>query len=467
MPPSSTQYTLVGFSAELDWKPLRFVEPLPPNRICSACGLVPKRIAFLPCMHVMCESCYEQCAQGDLPACPMDGYEYQDEEVEWREFPSGELLSREVKCWNEQSGCQYVSGVSGISQHFHRECGHHSIRCPKCSATVLRCSMVEHLTSGFCHSEEPLRYQDETQLGYNDDTGLATGNIGALGKQAGEMKKSLLRITGDLSAHSNRLNEMSQAINTMRETQSAHVAEVAERLRENLLQVKGEINLSNESLKQFLVTKIDALNLSGSIKSLQETTKNEVANATSQARDNLSRMTTAIQAVKTSTDDNIQKAIDLVKNVQLDVKLAVAACVFLVPNVKTLQKTAMEKGHAVHDSERVYLRGYHILPGVEFGKKDGSVYLHLTIEVHKGDFDDFVIWPFKQKIRFSIVHPKNGSKECIFQTGANSTQKRYLRPTTSKNAGIVYKGNCFNAQSLIDGGYVEDDQLRIKLELFL
>ncbi|KAK8757052.1 hypothetical protein V5799_000246 [Amblyomma americanum] len=73
MHPASFRYTLVGFSPELDWKPLNFVKPIARSRVCSACGLVRKRTALLPCMHVLCESCYAQCGQEGLHVCPLDG----------------------------------------------------------------------------------------------------------------------------------------------------------------------------------------------------------------------------------------------------------------------------------------------------------------------------------------------------------------------------------------------------------
>ncbi|KAH6927481.1 hypothetical protein HPB50_004532 [Hyalomma asiaticum] len=66
------QYTLVGFSEELDWRPLHFVEPIPANRVCSSCGLVPRSAAVLSCRHMLCKTCYDQCLVEDKRACPLD-----------------------------------------------------------------------------------------------------------------------------------------------------------------------------------------------------------------------------------------------------------------------------------------------------------------------------------------------------------------------------------------------------------
>ncbi|KAK8782863.1 hypothetical protein V5799_015796, partial [Amblyomma americanum] len=105
---ATAKCTLVGFCPELDWKPLSFVKPIPPNKVCSACGLVRKKTALLPCVHVLCDSCYEQCAQDGVHVCPLDGYQWNDEDdVDWKDFPLIRLLRREVKCWNAERGCQH------------------------------------------------------------------------------------------------------------------------------------------------------------------------------------------------------------------------------------------------------------------------------------------------------------------------------------------------------------------------
>ncbi|XP_077493042.1 uncharacterized protein LOC144104104 isoform X6 [Amblyomma americanum] len=94
MPPGSMQYRLVGFAPELDWRPLHFLKPLPPNRVCSACGLVRQKTALLSCAHTLCESCYGQCAEAGLHVCPLDGYECQDEDIICVDFPAEDLLRR-------------------------------------------------------------------------------------------------------------------------------------------------------------------------------------------------------------------------------------------------------------------------------------------------------------------------------------------------------------------------------------
>ncbi|XP_072141002.1 uncharacterized protein [Dermacentor andersoni] len=94
MAPLNQRYTLVGFSDELDWRPMDFVEPIPAYRICKACGLVPRVTASLPCLHVLCKKCYDRCRHDDGRCCPLDGERVREDDVEWREFPVDNLLKR-------------------------------------------------------------------------------------------------------------------------------------------------------------------------------------------------------------------------------------------------------------------------------------------------------------------------------------------------------------------------------------
>ncbi|XP_037525890.1 RING finger protein 151-like [Rhipicephalus sanguineus] len=147
MPTPRHRYTLLGFSDDLDWRALNFVDPIPPNIVCKACGLVTRVTAFLPCLHVFCKKCYEQCRDNDVHCCPLDGQRAAEEDVHWIEYPVQNLLKRKVKCWNEDRGCDIVLPASELNKHFCKDCDHHSISCPRCSMAV-RCNNVcTHLQS--------------------------------------------------------------------------------------------------------------------------------------------------------------------------------------------------------------------------------------------------------------------------------------------------------------------------------
>ncbi|XP_077529464.1 uncharacterized protein LOC144141851 [Haemaphysalis longicornis] len=143
MPHSEKQYMLRGFSAEIDLRPLLFVEPLPPAMVCSGCGLVPKRIAFLPCGHLLCGPC-RGCLED---VCPLDGDSCREQHVVWRDLSVETLMSRQVACWNAANGCNFIADIPAMTSHFHGDCHFHAIGCSRCSAHVLSTELVQHLNS--------------------------------------------------------------------------------------------------------------------------------------------------------------------------------------------------------------------------------------------------------------------------------------------------------------------------------
>lgn len=142
----SKWYTLSGFSNELDRRPLLFVDPFPDNRVCNACGLVPKTTAFLPCRHVMCKPCYDNCVLSG-GVCALDGDACPDKDARWRDYPVEHVTKRQVACWNRENGCEAVMAVSEISEHFQSDCAFHPACCHKCDSTVLQSDVIAHIKS--------------------------------------------------------------------------------------------------------------------------------------------------------------------------------------------------------------------------------------------------------------------------------------------------------------------------------
>ncbi|KAH9378648.1 hypothetical protein HPB48_013293 [Haemaphysalis longicornis] len=90
------EYTLVGFSEEMDRRPLVFVEALPAGKVCSACGLVPKGLGVLPCGHFFCKPCYEQCLHRGGLVCPLDGDACPDDEINWINYSARSIMTKKV-----------------------------------------------------------------------------------------------------------------------------------------------------------------------------------------------------------------------------------------------------------------------------------------------------------------------------------------------------------------------------------
>ncbi|KAH9374550.1 hypothetical protein HPB48_016371 [Haemaphysalis longicornis] len=90
-------HTVFGFDCALDCRPTVFVDGISSNRVCSACGLVPSRIAMLPCRHVLCPSCYYRCMDNTAGKCGLDGEVIWSDGVIWSMFSGHSILGRKVE----------------------------------------------------------------------------------------------------------------------------------------------------------------------------------------------------------------------------------------------------------------------------------------------------------------------------------------------------------------------------------
>ncbi|XP_077493959.1 uncharacterized protein LOC144104689 isoform X3 [Amblyomma americanum] len=482
MAPGSVAYTLVGFSADLDWRPLLFVKPLPPHRVCDAWGLVRKWTALLPCRHTLCESCYELSIRDSTRVCPLDGHRCEDEDVFMKEFPADELLRREVRCSNEVSDCRTVLPASQIGQHFHRECRHHSIRCPRCSARVLCTDVCAHLKSECCtNTATPAGSECQGDSGRKEETALLTSFMQSLEAQAGELKALMERV---LVATGDRLNEVVHGVNScqealreelrlgissMQETVRQEGVRVRREHRESLKKCSDEIAARSEETKGRLIASSDAMNtICNSVNALEKVLRDELAKVATEKRDRHSKVAggakgaTQQAGASSSATGRMDKAVPKPRDIT---KLQTSVCEFVVKGVKSLEEQGRKEGMAEYECERVYLRGYCMSPGVYFMHYgDGNIWLRAFCRLRKGDMDDVVEWPFRQRVKLSFIHPKGG-KERVILDGPIAPYSSIQRPQAGSEQGSYIYSHSKLLGSLTLDDFVKDDQLRIKFEI--
>ncbi|XP_077493995.1 TNF receptor-associated factor 6-like [Amblyomma americanum] len=466
-------YTLFGFGDELDWRPLRFVKPIPGNKLCRACGLVCRKTALLPCLHLLCDTCYGQCAENGQRVCPLDDQRFQEEEVDWKETPVDEILSRKVKCWNQDSGCSEVMAASEIWQHFQRHCGRHSISCPKCSATVVRRDVCAHLRSDCRAVVTPFTSECYGHPSFRSQPGILSSFKRALKQQGCEIRPFLERFPADRGPRDNKLDQTSHSVNAFKETLRQELIALSESLKglpelmkeslDSFATSVSKVVACNEQMKECLKARTDhqAENFVSSINAITEALKNDLVIPTKLNADRLAQIADAVEAGTARREKTLQRT----KGVLWVPGLYNDHCVFFVKGVEALKEATLKTGSAIYTGGKVYLRGYCISPGVWFEKNGESVMVHAALKLHEGYVDDYLTWPFAYNVKLSVVHPMSGA-ECI-NVVIPAPFGNLERPTNSSNELAWFPHVSFKLEDLTRDGYVHHGWLRVKWELLL
>ncbi|XP_049274544.1 TNF receptor-associated factor 6-like [Rhipicephalus sanguineus] len=464
MAPAAQQYTLVGFTEELDWNPLQFVKPLPRNRLCSVCGLVRKTTANLPCGHVACHFCYEQCRTAEGYACPIDGEHCLEEDVEWRDFPAENLLKRQVKCWNQRHGCAFMMAASEVHRHFHRECEYHCTPCPRCSAVILCRDMGEHVRASCNAHGAPQETECEEKLSDTIEKVISTVVRSVVQEQACEMKVLLQQALRDNGALNDSLTEVCQSVNVLKESVKHEIAgEVSKQIREVCQCVDSLKETMSEGIAPVgQISEMTHRVLDG-INTLHGTLNSEMADIKKQNAEELPRVRAAIESVKEDARVSTKTILEIQKKALAYAEKNEGRCDFFVSGIESLEADAWKDRCTIYYYEKVYLRGYNISPGVSLNRNGKCFFLNPLFRLHRGEHDDVIPWPFEHKIKFAILHPqKNAEKEEILKT--NRTFVNTEKPADSRTMPFGFL-NRFKLEELKAEGYVCNDTLRVVVEL--
>lgn len=504
MAPENQRCTLFGFSKEVDWRPWHFVDSIPAHRVCNACGLLPRVTVFLPCKHVLCKTCYEQCLVAGRQACPLDGDAFLEEDVQWGDFPLENLLRRKVKCWNEHNGCEVVMAASDMHEHFYEDCAHHPVLCPKCSAFVLCRNMCAHLRSNCGHYtvQNNREHQKPSADSIQEVMFAALETI--LNERVGEIRSALDQVARESNGHRDRFNEVSHIMNALRETvihsaekqaratneariayvtqvseglaaQGVRLNEVSQRmsaLGEKFDAVAGDaatkclekLEQSNVELRQYITTEENLLKkVSQTVRAFEGILTKALERATETICSKCETNADRIAALKANEKESGQQESAGRKDHLLGHNtLNIKSYEFYVKGLKSLRQKAISVRWASYSSDAIYLCGYCISPGVYLEKNKSSVSVHALMQLHKGVIDEFLQWPFNKIVKLSFVGKSNGSQELSEKTG--SCLRFYGRPKGWSNMACRFNQSC-DIQDLESEGYVEGDELWVKFEL--
>lgn len=129
----------------------------------------------------------------------------------------------------------------------------------------------------------------------------------------------------------------------------------------------------------------------------------------------------------------------------------------------SLNEKTKAKGHANVMLEPVYVRGYCVSLGVRLLARGNFCIL---FQLHKGEMDQFLEWPFKQKIKVAILQPQGTEKvEHCVTPQSTGFKCFFLRPTKNSNDSIpiVYK---HLPQDVLEGqGFIKDGRMLLSITL--
>ncbi|XP_077529278.1 TNF receptor-associated factor 2-like [Haemaphysalis longicornis] len=145
-----TGLLLVGFPEPLNRKLVDFVQPPSLSstagpKSCELCRSLSRRSHVPPCGHVFCDVCYTQlmgCAPELEPSCPVDNSFIRPEEVAVVECSENELGY--VYCLNRTNGCSFTGTLMEALRDHFPHCEFHQVVCPRCGRRVLHSSLVQH-----------------------------------------------------------------------------------------------------------------------------------------------------------------------------------------------------------------------------------------------------------------------------------------------------------------------------------
>ncbi|XP_077558040.1 uncharacterized protein LOC144173529 [Haemaphysalis longicornis] len=423
-------------------------DQVPPNRVCSACGIVVRRTGLLLCGHCLCGTCHLQQRQlGGSLCCPLDGEACPQKRVQWTTFPAADM-DRAVYCWNQDNGCSTIVALGQLTDHFYQECRHHTVACRKCSTKILYNSLCSHLRTctgtqepGLTEGAQvPVDNEQTTELTALKTT-LSTATL-RMERQLGDLKGLLERLSSEGNLQSGHMNELSHSMNDLKEAQTDQISDVSRTVC---------------SLKEVQTNQGNLISLS--VNNLKETLQRNLEAVISQNRNLTARRAADIDVMKDVVVETGKETFRRMDSILRHILRARFSHQWILKGYGSLKERALRAGSAERFANAVYLCHYLILPGVYLKRVGYEVSLHLQLCLKRGEVDEYLQWPFNRKMTLSVVHPDSGEKRSI-QTNPDCRSNFYSRPTTPSNA-TFFIHTCLYLNDLEREGYVENDQLEL------
>ncbi|XP_075560391.1 uncharacterized protein LOC142592699 [Dermacentor variabilis] len=496
------RYTCVGFSPKADRKRIDFLNPMPNQRVCSVCSVIPDVAFSLGCRHVFCTACMNELMRNSpVAVCPFDDKEFRNVSVSWDSASEGYVGSRKSYCLNRAFGCTYVGRMSEMIEHYYRECDYHVVYCGCCAKPVARVNVLVHLREGCGVGILTSENAFLSATAFDDDADKC------LSAARNNITNFINRTMRKVSAVENRTQGSSDVTDVLRVGSEAASSRHAETTSDTTQMNQIKMNLE----PMVFSTRIDDALTTFFPRTLGPAVNNVVT-----AADLHTALLLVTKTDSTQTDPtdewpffeqmaSSQKSEDSLHSWVPDSAYhsSASGCettdgnpepVSLKP--KSILAVSEAPPEPIKQSLLTYewdirpFRKYRNPPWPEFKSEVLTVgergyrlrlegkfkflnyparFLALYVKIQKGPDDESLEWPFRRRCSFLLMHARYEQRDILFtledhvnvEKLPRAHRLRIERPKTAENFAIGVE-QCVAAQQMVEGGFVYKNAFRIR-----
>lgn len=403
---------LVGFQGLLQRTVVQFIESVPTQKLCSLCGTVPKRLNIANCSHPFCDICLGLIAQRSY-VCPLDDFVLKPADTVQKETEEQDI--GEVFCPNKVHGCEFTGTPTDTLARHLPECNFHQVQCRRCLAMTKHSLILDHVAycQRLCHDNKNdasvmnfVTPQSKSQQ-TTECQSFSTEHLPDFVRSAESYDPAMIRLLKIQEAISSLQSLVQDRMPSTTLFGSAVQAALSKTSEERVCTAKDpRVEETIAGFKGFMKREMDKT-LSDYMTTGQVTASPENTDALLAKLDLLDRKLSMIQTKTCKTKGFWHvEGYDSLKN-EVDPELQLAS----------------------RFSEPLIIAGYTVKLQVDIDKSEPPTsWLGMYAIFMKGPADEFLDWPVKKPILFTLVHPETGKKNV----------KKHLIPSARKDLVICF-----------------------------
>lgn len=400
---------------------LSFVSAPPEDLVCSICLSVHREPVLTSCCgNHFCFSCVEQVRLEQRP-CPLCGALHFTTMLD--KYFVRKVNELEVRCKFSKSGCSWCGSVSELQRHLEGDCKFIRIECPYFCGTLLVSSELEQhqrvcqrrpYVCKFCDYKGVYEDMSSKHWKVCEKYPLpCPSQCGEVGIERGMMDKHL---DEECPLHLKRC-EFEYAGCKHRSNGSDMLEHMANSVQQHLLLLAGHCRQLTDSFsKQFQSRMEEQIQATDSkLKLLQVNLK--------ASRDKVSLLESKVESLEDEIDDL------KIENASIKSVVFIPPFQFIMLGFRKHTETQQQWLSPPFYS---HFGGYRMCIGIDASGSEEGNQTHVSVYANlmKGDYDDYLKWPFKGCITIELCNQKgptgNLKEEIVFTYDASEIARRVV-----------------------------------------